>query len=205
MNKEDVLQIVEDIEDKKIEVDSKWFYYAHEFDENEYKNILSKGIKADYKKKDIFYHNEGKYYINVSRNYSEYSFCDSAYLQNINYSPLIIIDKNIKVHKANETNLLNLILTNTKIPYRSSFYKDEFQVYKQIDRSSIIGIEFLVKSIIERRIESKRVIYEKSMTDILMDLKNIVLLLEELNINLPIYDYTENREINKDKVLRLKI
>ena len=204
MNKEEILKIIKEVEDKKIEVNSKSFYYAKEFDAEKYKSILTKGIEADFIKKDAFYDASGKYYITLTRNQNKYKdFSDSSYLRDINYSPLFIIDENIKAYKAKETSLSRLMLTNTRLPLRGSFYVDEYQVYKKISKDSIVGIEFLIQNIIERRIVSSRVIYEKSMVDILKELKNIVLLLEELKVDLPIYDYTENKEINKNKVLEL--
>ncbi len=85
----------------------------------------------------------------------------------------------------------------TIIPLRTSSYSDEYHVFMGIDPSKITALAYNLYHIL-----SSENIFD---IDRLYFLKQLVLMLEKLEKDIPIYDLKSNREINKKKVKMLNI
>jgi hypothetical protein len=87
---------------------------------------------------------------------------------------------------------------NTRIPLRTSHYEGEYQQYLQIDSSKFVGIDYRLSKILPTLLD----IEKKVEIDFL---KKLVLCIQEVDNNLPIYDLSTKKELNKEKILSLKL
>lgn len=185
----DLFKIINDIEDKKCYINGNWYYHIFEYNKTESYNIFKQGIKSNFllKKKSNGGYN-GIYYISLSKRTNE----DKQIYKLIENMPMFIIDENIKTIHAKSSNKFGSFI-NSPLPLRTSQYNDEYQVFLKINPNRIKGINF-------KLYKNPNTINQ--LKNDLIILKKIVLYLKENNINMPIYDNSTKREINKEKVLQ---
>lgn len=204
MTKREALEIINYIETKDAHFDSSWYYHGVRFNKERIESILTDGIKCA---KDLGregYGVNGDYYISVSKDLGYVKGVTknpSAFLAYTRNLPVFIIEDKIKAIKTKEYNLFGEQFRNTIIPYRISGYSDEFHVYKRIQASHIIGMEYCIG----RKIKQLKPQDNKSYEEYLLKLKAIVQIIENTSPSLPILDYEEKKEIDKSRVLSLKI
>lgn len=191
MAKEDILSF---IEDKDIEPDKNWYLHATKNDINNVRKILDEGIKSAYLRGQQGTHFNGRYYISLYKYDSESKAIIAWLINNIKFiihdiSPLYADRSKYKLRK---------FLANTRIPLRTSEWDGEYQQYLKIEPFKIIALEYSLSYILAN--SSDDVTKEK-----IEFLKAIILCMQEKNRDLPIYDLSLNRELNKQKILSLHL
>lgn len=187
-------KILDFIEDKDIIVDDNWYFHATKQDISVIKKILENGIRSAYLRNKKGNHFNGQYYISLYKNIKE---AENLKLWLSKYPKFII--KNISpLYADRQKNKFRKIFINTRIPLRTSEWDGEFHQYLEIKPPKIIAIEYSLSQIISGQDEIN--IKEK-----LEFLKNMVLCIEQINRDLPIYDLSTAREINKKKILSLNL
>jgi len=181
-------KILEYIEDKNILINKDWYYHATPFSYDIYKSILSNGILSPYL---LSNHNSSYRYVFVSRgNNNKYSA-----FSNYSIYPNFIINGNIDAINSKDNFIKKLIYGGFHNLNFTSLYDDEYQVYKKINPEDIIGILFNLEKLITT--------YHEESSYYLNILCDLVFLLKQLGITIPIIDYYSSKEINKQKVLSL--
>lgn len=187
-------EILNFIEDKDIKINDNWYFHATSDDIETIKNILTEGIKSAYligQKGNNF---NGKYYISLYKNTS-----DSERLNKwLKESPKLIIQGISPYYADSSKHKLRQFFINTRIPLRTSEWNGEYQQYLKIEPSNIVALEYSLTYILSSSKDSN--IKQK-----IEFLKSIILCMEQINKNLPIYDLSANREINKQKTLSLHL
>lgn len=180
------------IEDTPIEIKEDWFFHGTSGDINVIEKILNEGIKCAYLRKEKSTQGfNGKYYVSVSKKSDDPKSIYNVY----KFWPTFIID-GVKPIKADIRNQSYQCFRETIIPLRTSYKKDEYHAFLKIDSSKIVALGYNLY------------LFEpgnKFYINRLRMLKELVLLLEKLEKNIPIYDLSSEREINKEKVRSLKI
>lgn len=169
----------------EIDPNEEWYYYAFWYYDliplYNYGMLCSKelGKKSN--------GNGGSYYVSVSK---QDLYPNSLYKKfDHTGASMFILDDLYPFNTHN--NYFAKIVKNTPIPYRYSPYDTEYQVYKNIDRSHIVGIRAM-------SIDNKKE---------LVILKQMLLEMKLYGINLPVYDYSLEkinviRELDKEKILK---
>ena len=186
-------EILDYIEDKPIKFENNWFFHATKSDINVIQKILNEGIKCAFlrhKKSEGGYN--GKYYVSVSKKTND-SKC--AYKLHED-SPIFVID-GIKPLKADNKNIKYISFMETILPFRTSWKTDEYHAFLKINASKIIALSYNLCNMLKPDCE-----FDVSK---LYFLKELILLLDNLEKDMPIYDLTSCREIDKEKVKKLKI
>lgn len=176
------------IEDKDVFINKDWYYHGSSFSYDNYINILTNGLLAPYCIKD----NNSLYkYIFLAK------ASDDKYSAFYNHSiyPNFIINNNIPAININDSFIKKFIYNGFYGLKFTSLYKDEYQVYKIINKEDIIGIIYNIDKLINN--------YENKSNYYFNILYDLVILLDELKIDIPIIDYYTRKEINKKKVLTL--
>ena len=184
--------IIDEIEEK-CEINLDWFYHSTYYDKSKYTSILTEGIKCN-----ELLHNSGcrvyngKYYISLSKITIPDNQCFRYYAS---LTPSFIINGIEPIKCVNIPEYEKYI--DTKDPRRMGNYDGEYQYYYFIQNTYIIGIVYNLLNI-----QKTRTRFEK---DPIIELIEISSLLEELNIDIPIYDYarrdnTVAHKINKEKL-----
>lgn len=185
-------KILSIIEDKDITLNDEWYFHATSDDINTIKNILEEGIKSGYlrnKKGNSF---NGQYYISLYKDIEEAKDLKDWLI----WRPKFII-QDISPYYADRHKLIfRKLFINTRIPLRTSEWDGEFQQYLQIDPTKIVALEYSLSHMISNA--------DTSITKWhLKFVREMVLCLQESNKDLPIYDMSSKREINKEKILSL--
>lgn len=189
MEKEVVLNL---IEDKEIKVNNDWYLHATKNDIETIRKILDEGIKSAYLRGQKGNHFNGRYYISLYK-YNNESEALISWL--INHPKFII--QNISPFYADRSKYkLRHFFVNTRIPLRTSEWDGEFHQYLKIEPSKIIALEYSLSYILSKSDNS-------NLEEQLKFLKSMILCMEQLNKDLPIYDLSSNRELNKQKILSL--
>lgn len=179
--------------EEKCEINLDWFYHSISYDKDKYSNILTEGIKCnELLHKSGYGVYNGKYYISLSKITIPDNRCFSFYAK---LNPSFIISGIKPIKCVNIAQYEKYIYT--KDSRRMGNYDGEYQYYYFIKNSHIIGI---VYNLLEMQKRMPRFDEEPIMT-----LIKINSLLEALNINIPIYDYSRRdkllvHEINKEKI-----
>ena len=186
-------QFLDYIEDKTIKIENEWFFHATDGDIVTIEKILTEGIKCAALRKEKSQHGyNGKYYVSVSKKTN-----DPQSIYNLfNHLPIFVLN-DINPIKADSKNRIFDPFTETIFPLRTSSKNDEYHAFLKIDSSKIIAMGYDLYHMLEPGYKFS--IYRLSL------LKDIILLLDQLDKNIPIYDLTSEREINKQKVRTLKI
>lgn len=181
------------IEDKNIETDNNWYFHATDKNIEIIEKILKEGIKSSYLRKE---HSSsgynGKYYVSICKKNDNINTCNSVY-ELLEHLPKFIIN-NVFALKTNKENFK--AFSETILPLRTSCYDDEYQVFLKINKSKIIAIEYSLYYLLE--------INESLIKEELEFLKKMIVCLDKNSLNIPIYDLSTNREINKSKILSLE-
>lgn len=194
-------QYITEIEEE-CEINLNWYYHFSKYNLEIYKNILEEGIKCGHLlNKTHCGKNNGPFYISltiltipdndlflgyVSNPYLYHSFI----LDNINP----IECENFITHKEYKQ------YRNTEDKRRySSYLFGEYQYYYFIKSNFIKGIQYDLYSCLANEQEGTYM-YNNSINEVLQ----LIDLLEELNIDIPIYDYSRRdktlvHKINKEK------
>lgn len=209
------------VEDKEIRnINPNCFFYGTSYEDIQ--NDLLQGIKCSY---DLtgkrIKSASGPYYIPVCKNIKNYDSSDlSAFNMKATSNISLILDEKLPATKTINTNNNELMYTisklfkDTTLPIRFSMYKDEYQVLNNIDKKYFCGILFCIIRDIENEIKKASTIpyvnssNSSSLSNIIYTinfLKDLIVFLNSNNIDLPLYDFSYNREINKRKVMALEI
>ncbi len=190
----DTKEIINYLEDKDIKDDSYWFLHATENDIKIIDSILKEGIKSAYLRNDNKSTGfNGKYYISLfQNNYHSTALC-KRFENNVKF----IID-DIRPYYVVRESKIRYFFINTRIPLRTSEYDGEYQQYLKIDSSKFVGIDYHLSRILLN-------LYKKELIKELDFMKELVYVINENNNSLPIYDLSSHKEINKDKLLSLKL
>lgn len=189
-----VKEIISFIEDKNIIANDNWYFHATRTDIDIIKKVLEEGIKSAYLRNEKGNHFNGQYYISLYKNIEEaeslklwLSRCPKFIIQDI--SPFYADRNKFKIRR---------MFINTRIPLRTSEWDGEFHQYLQIQPFKIVALEYSLTYILSNTEEFN--IKEK-----LRFLRDMVLCLQHLNKDLPIYDISSEREFNKKKILSLDL
>lgn len=194
MTNNELIEIINYIEDKDITIQSSWFFHGTDPEIETIEKILKEGIKCSYLRGDKSKGGyNGKYYVSVSKilntpNRSVYKLFE--------HLPIFVLD-NIKPIPANKNSFLADYFIDTIIPIRCSSYEGEYHSFLKIDHSKIIALGYNLYHLLSPNY--------KLDTEKLEFLRQIVLYIEKINLDLPIYDLTSKKEINKEKVRSLKL
>ncbi len=188
------VKILNFVEDKNVTINKNWYLHATKNDIEIIKKILEEGIKSAYLRNQKGNGFNGQYYISLYKNTNE-PYGLNAYLCN---NPKFIIDDISPFYANKKKYNFRHIFKNTRVPLRTSHWNGEFQQYLKIEPNKIVALEYSLSHILSNLDSSN--IKEK-----LLFLKNMVLCMEQVNRNLPIYDLSSNREINKEKILTLSL
>lgn len=187
-------EILNFIEDKNITQDENWYFHATKNDLETIKKILNEGIKSAYLLNKKGNHFNGKYYISLYKNNNTSRGLNLKFIE----SPKFIISDIYPYYADRKKYNFRQLFINTRIPLRTSEWDGEFQQYLNIEQDKIIALEYSLSYILSNSENSD--IKEK-----LLFLKEIILYMEQINKNIPIYDLTLNCEINKQKILNLNL
>lgn len=186
-------EILAFIEDKEINYDKNWYLHATRLDINTINNILQEGIKSACLLNKKGNHFNGSYYISLYKDSNEANRLNNMLKE---YPKFIIKDITPLYADSDKYNFRKYFI-NTKIPLRTSEWDGEYQQYLEIDSSKIIALEYSLSHILHKPgVDIKEKIFF---------LKELVLCIESINNNLPIFDLESKREINKEKVLSLNL
>lgn len=195
------INIIDDIEEVS-EINLDWFYHSIHYNKNKYSSILTEGIKCnELLEKPGWGVYNGKYYISLSK----ITIPDNPTFQYYasTTSPSFIIN-GIKPIKCKSNNMINRLkyekYINTKDSRRMGNKDGEYQYYYFIQSTYIIGIVYNLLKIQDT--------YPRLKESSVVELAEICLLLEELGIDIPIYDYSRRdkvlaHEINKEKIKKI--
>lgn len=196
-----VEEIIHFIEDKDFEINNSWYFHATSNDAEVVKKILEEGIKSAYLRNTKPNHFNGKYYISLYK----YNTLDNGLNQWLDKYPKFVID-NIEPLYANRKKLnLRRMFINTKVPLRTSEWDGEYQQYLSIDTSKFVALGYDLSYIFKDMYCSDKNIKEEWQKETLQLLRNIIFYMNQTDNQLPIYDFSTKREINKEKVLSLHI
>lgn len=185
--------LIDYIEDKKITNDEKWYFHATNKDIKIIEEILKNGIKSLYlRNKESLLGYNGKYYVSLSKKTN----CSKSAYYLFENRPKFIVSGIHTIHANNKSELAYSCI-ETVFPIRTSCYEDEYQAFLKVRPKYILGLEYSLSHIL----------YDDPASSIeeLRFLKEIINSLGKLSLNLPIYDCSSSREINKQKVISLNI
>lgn len=187
-------EVIEFIEDKDVLDEKDWFLHATDNNFKVISSILKDGIKCAYLRDDgLAFGFNGRYYISLYQN----NFHSSELIKRFDNNVKIIID-GINPRYAKRSRNIRYFFIDTRIPLRTSEYNGEYQQYLEIDPKYFVGLDYhLSRTMLH--------LYPKEMIRELDFVKGLVYCVNETNNNLPIYDLSSHKELNKEKILSLKL
>lgn len=195
-----IAEIIEYIEDKDFEINDNWYFHATSNDIAVIKKIFEEGIKSAHLRNVKPNHFNGKYYISLYK----YNINDGLN-QWLDKYPKFVINDIQPLYADSKKLFLRRMFINTKIPLRTSEWVGEYQQYLMIDTSKFVALGYDLSYIFSDMYYSDKIIKESWQKEILQLLRNIIFYMNQTNNQLPIYDFSTRREINKEKVLSLHI
>lgn len=172
--------------EEECEINLDWFYHSAHYKKEDYRNMLIEGIKCNYLlNKSWSGRYNGPYYISLSN----ITIPDNVTFLNYACSnnPSFILEgiNPIKCERILEYEKY----INTKDKRRIGNFDGEYQFYYWIESKYIKGILFNLYSYIKsfQKSKYKQTIYIKKILD-------LISLLEDLEIDLPIYDYSRREK-----------
>lgn len=170
-----------------------YFYHSTDYNKHKYKSILTDGIKCN-KLLNNFWGGtyNGLYYISLSKITIPDNECFLSYSKN---RPSFIISGISPIKCEDNDSYEYYIYTEDS---RRTGIDDEYQYYYFIKNTYIVGI---VYNLYDCFIENGNCFSKKSLKNCL----ELINLLDEINIKMPIYDYSRREnimahEINKEKI-----
>lgn len=197
----DIDNLISYVEDKEIVINNDWYLHATKDDVNVVKEILENGIKCAYLRGMNGNHFNGKYYISLYKPNTE----NKGLKEWLSGNPSFVIDGINPVYANRRQLNIRRIFINSKIPLRTSEWDDEYQQYMFIEPSKFVALGYDLSYTLHEVFCNDKVIKEKLLNEKLLLLKNILIYMNEANNKLPVYDFSTNREINRDKVLSLHL
>jgi len=192
-------ELIQFVEDKSFDISNDWYFHATRNDINIIKKILDEGIKASCFRKEKGSHFNGKYYISL---YDRVDYDLNAFY--IFYPKFVIDDINPLYADSNKFSQ-RLRYSNTILPFRTSQWNGEYQQFLKISPEKIVALRYDLSIVFDMLYSSDEFVLETLKKENLIFLRKIVLSLNELNKDLPIYDLSTCREINKEKMLSLRL
>lgn len=187
MNLEEKQALISYIEDKDINIDENWFYHGTNLKDGSFNKILKEGIKAPYLTRETSSYE----YIFVSKKTDD----RNGSFQNYIIYPRFIISPDIQVISRDESFIKRLFNKSHRNALFTSQYSDEYQVHRKISRAKIIGVAYDIYYLLNK--------YPSDTKETLETLHILSELLKEEH--LPLIDINASKEINKSKVLSLKL
>lgn len=194
-------KIIHFVEDKDFDINDNWYFHATSNNAEVIKKILEEGIKSAHLRNTKPNHFNGKYYISL---YQYNTIGDGLNLWLDKYPKFVIRDIEPLYADRKKLNLRRIFI-NTKIPLRTSEWDGEYQQYLLIDTSKFVAIGYDLSYIFKDMYCSDKTIEEKLQKEKLQLLRDIIFYMNQTNSQLPIYDFSTKKEINKKKVLSLHI
>ena len=196
MNYDDVINY---IEDEITLYNDNPYYHAFTYSQEAFINMITEGIKAPILLGKKGLGNNGLFYVCLAKKSESKKSCYNMQTS----KPMFIINPKLKTYKARnyiEQGHYLLPFNKTFLPFRECQFDDEFHTFLIIKPKDILAIQYNLfatfkKSNCTNEIKKKQ----------LLILKSIIEDLNSQSINLPIIDPSNNRKINKEKVLSLKI
>lgn len=181
------------IEDKTIQINDDWFFHATDRNINTIEQILNEGIISAYLRKEKSKQGyNGKYYVSVSKKTDN----PQSVYNLFEHLPLLVLS-DINPIKADNKNKVFKLFTETFLPFRTSSKADEYHAFLKIEPTNIIALGYSLYHMMSDG-------YKFDICKFKF-LKELILILEKLDKDLPIYDLSSNREINKNKVKSLEL
>lgn len=176
--------------EEKCEINLDWFYHSTPYDKENITSILTEGIKCGILLNSTGDACNGPYYISLSKITIPDNECFDYYTA---CRPSFIIGEIEPIKCVN--NPLYYDYINTKDQRRTGL-KEEYQYYYFIKNIYIKGIVYNIYILIEDS-------YRGHQT--LLNLVELIYMLDELDIDIPIYDYSRREKtfahkIDKDKL-----
>lgn len=184
-----LIEIINYIEEKDINIQNSWFFHGTSPDIETIEQILKEGIKSSYLRKEKSNGGyNGKYYVSVSKvlKNSEHSV-----YKLFEHLPIFVLD-NINPLPAKRHLFDASWFMNSIIPIRYSVYDGEYHNFFKISPSKIVALAYNLS-------------FQNLDVERLQFLKRLVLCIEKNNLDLPIYDLSSKKEVNKEKVHLLKL
>lgn len=180
--------------ENECKINLRYFYHSTRYDEGVFTSILTDGIKCKHLLGEPWdgASFNGKYYISLSKITNPNNLCSMCY---IGYNPSFIVDGIEPIKCENNSDYLQYIAT--KDPRRIGSFDDEYQYLEYIKNSYIKGIVYNLHNGLIEEDNKIDIMYAKKLIE-------LIKLLEKLQIELPIYDYSRRNvdqahEIDKEK------
>lgn len=186
------IDLVDEIEIPCV-IDLNWYYHSVYYNHDRYVSIMTEGIKCNKLLKGVssgVYN--GLYYISLSKITIPDNIC---FLYYSSIKPSFILSGIDPIKCVNIEEYEQYI--DTKDPRRMGNYEGEYQYYYFIDHSHIEGI---VYNLLEK--EQTKTRHEE---DPIVQLQCIDSLLDELGLDIPVYDYSRRKKdeahiFNREKI-----
>lgn len=175
--------------------ETKWYYHGimpkEGTTEKEFlqqiRQILTEGLKCSHLRGSTTIGGyNGQYYISISEGSSSSSSAYKAFENN-----LILVLENVDaiptIFPTSETKRL----ANTTSILRGSIFEDEYQVFLNIGPNKIAALAYNLYSLVEKGYD---------LEDELLFLQKIIDILDQLGSDIPIYDLSGNKKINKQMI-----
>lgn len=197
MNNLEYLNIIDKFEDKTLHNIGDYYYHGFLYNQNSFIDMLIDGIKCPKLIDETSYNgSNGKYYICLSKNINVKK---SSFNLFSSFRPMFILDNitPLKTHKYG--------FTKSILPIREGIYDDEYQSFYKINSNKIIGIQYKIYEMLSNDSKVKKMfnMNDEDCIKYLYNLKEMIEILNKLSIDIPIYDFSAMKEINKEKVLTL--
>ena len=176
---------IESIENPSVR-NLNWYYHSFYYTDEAFKDFIKNGIKCRKLLSLDSSGNNGNYYISLLK---DLGVDDEDYGFNgfMNVSTSFIIDGINPVKCSTVMWPLYHLFSRTKLPLRGSGWKDEYQEYLRIEPLKFVGLQCPLYNWINVALDER---YISDFTIELINLKNIILMLKEYGVRLPIYDYS---------------
>lgn len=178
----------------------EYFYHAFsKLSEDNIKSYLTEGIKSPLLLKKYEGGNNGYFYVSLSK--IPKNVFNSSFYCFLHKFPMFIINPNIKTVRAQINNNYDIFI-KSPLPFRKTQYIDEYQKFLKVNPIDIIGIEISIKKWLELSMYN----YDKEIMKMnLLKIKSILEMLQMLNLEIPVLDYSEDitKKIDKSKSLEL--
>jgi len=164
-----------------------WYYHSFDYSRLNFIDMLTNGLKCRKLLNLKGSGNNGSHYISLLKDHLNdndlYGF-DSFMTVRTSF----IIDESLQTFKCSDKFFL-YYFAKTLLPLRHSGFKDEYQAFKEILPSFFIGLQIPLYNWVTGDYYWAREYYTM--------LKEIILIMQELNLSLPLYDYSRRE---KEKV-----
>ena len=195
MTHEELFERIKYVEDKDMNINPNWYYHAVSFSKEVYKDILTRGIRATVlREDDKAGKTNGKYYVCLAKNLNK---GEGSLFDCVMVTSNFVIDESIKTFNMSNLRVFE-IFEDTILPFRyCDGDPEERQVFLRVPPKKIVALQYSISKWANDDRYDKEYKYEWGR------IKNLVNVLEELNKDLPLFDYNSGKEINKEKVLKL--